>query len=83
MAVLAWGNTPDALLRKELTGCGYKSLESDPSTDLVLGIKELPGNYPVFVVVMIIYHYIERIWRILVTPNFSYSIYNNETILSR
>ena len=31
---------------------------------------ELPGNYPVFTVVMVIYHYVERIWRILVTPVF-------------
>ena len=23
---------------------------------------ELPGNYPVFTVVMAIYHYVERIW---------------------
>ena len=38
---------------------------------------ELPGNYPVFTVVMAIYHYVERIWRILVTPNFLYSIYND------
>ena len=27
---------------------------------------------------MVIYHYIERILRILVTPNFSYNIYDNE-----
>ena len=32
--------------------------------------RELPGNYPVFTVVMVIYHYVERIWRILVTPIF-------------
>ena len=38
---------------------------------------ELPGNYPVFTVAMVIYHYVERIWRILVTPNFLYNIYNN------
>ena len=31
---------------------------------------ELPGNYPGFTVVMLIYHYVERIWRILVTPIF-------------
>ena len=30
---------------------------------------ELPVNYPVFTVVMVIYHYVERIWRILVTLN--------------
>ena len=38
---------------------------------------ELPGNYPVFTVVMVIYHYIERIWRILVTPVFKYNIYDH------
>ena len=37
---------------------------------------ELPGNYPVFTVVMVIYHYVERIWIILVTPFFKYNIYN-------
>ena len=31
---------------------------------------ELPDNYPVFVMVMVIYHYVERIWIILITPNF-------------
>ena len=40
-------------------------------------IWELPGNYPVFPVVMVIYHYVERIWRILVTNNFLYNIYNH------
>ena len=43
---------------------------------------ELLGNYHVFAVVMVIYHYIERIWRILVTLHFSYNIYDNEKILS-
>ena len=33
-------------------------------------IWELPDNYPVFTVVMIIYCYVKRIRRILVTPNF-------------
>ena len=37
---------------------------------------EIPDNYPVFNVVMVSYHYVERIWRILVTPNFLYNIYN-------
>ena len=32
---------------------------------------ELLCNYPVFTVVMVIYHYLERIWIIIVTPNFS------------
>ena len=31
---------------------------------------ELPGNLPVFAEVMVIYHYVERIRRTLVTPNF-------------
>ena len=35
---------------------------------------ELPGNYPDFTVVMVIYHYDERIWRVLVTPNYLYNI---------
>ena len=33
-----------------------------------------PFNYPVFTVVLVIYHYVERIWRILVTPIFVYNI---------
>ena len=45
-------------------------------------IRELPGNYPVFTVVMAIYHYVKIIWRILLTPNFSYNIYNNEKYYS-
>ena len=32
---------------------------------------ELPGNYPFFTVVMVIYHYVERIWIILVAPIFN------------
>ena len=38
---------------------------------------ELPGNYPVFNVVMVIYHYVERIWRILVAPVFLNNIYDH------
>ena len=38
---------------------------------------ELPGNCPVFTVVMVIYNYIERIWRILVTPIYIYNIYDH------
>ena len=41
---------------------------------------ELTGNYPVFGVVMVIYHYVQRIWRILVTPDFLYNIYEHEKI---
>ena len=41
-------------------------------------IWELPGNYPVFSVVMVIYHYVERIWRILVTPILIYNIYDHQ-----
>ena len=39
---------------------------------------ELLVNYPVLVVLMIIYHYVEIIWRVLVTPNILYNIYNHE-----
>ena len=28
---------------------------------------ELPGNYPVFTMVMVVYHYV---WRIIITPDF-------------
>ena len=38
---------------------------------------ELPGNYPIFTVVKVIYHYVDRIWRILVTPIFLYNIYDH------
>ena len=44
---------------------------------------ELLGNYPVFTVVMVIYHYVERTWRILVTPDFLYNTYDHEKTLSR
>ena len=30
---------------------------------------ELPTNYPVFTVLMVMYHYVDILWRILVTPN--------------
>ena len=39
---------------------------------------ELQGNHPVFPVVMVIYHYVERICRIIVTPDFLYNIYDHE-----
>ena len=39
---------------------------------------ELPGNYSVFTMVMVIYYYFERIWRVLVTPDFVYNIYDHE-----
>ena len=39
---------------------------------------ELPGNYPVLTVVMVIYYYVERTWRIIVAPEFLYNIYNHE-----
>ena len=39
---------------------------------------ELLGNYPVFTTVMVIYHYVERIWIIVVTPNISYNIYDHD-----
>ena len=42
---------------------------------------ELPVNYPIFTVGMVTYHYVERIWRILVTPNVLYNIYDHEKIL--
>ena len=35
---------------------------------------ELPGNYPVLTMVMLIYYYVERIWIILVAPNLLYNI---------
>ena len=38
---------------------------------------ELPGNYPDLTMVIVIYHNIERIWRILVTPVFLYNIYDH------
>ena len=39
---------------------------------------ELPGDYPIFTVLMVIYHCVERIWKILITPNFLYNIYDDE-----
>ena len=39
---------------------------------------ELPGNYPNFTMLMVIYHYVERIWRIIITPNFLRSILDHE-----
>ena len=28
--------------------------------------------------VMVIFHYVERIWRVLINPDFSSSVYDNE-----
>ena len=42
---------------------------------------KLPGNYPVFTVVMVICHYVERTWIILITPNFWYNIYDHGKII--
>ena len=39
---------------------------------------ELPGNYPVFAMVMLIYHYVERIREFSLPPIFSYNINDNE-----
>ena len=39
---------------------------------------ELLGDYHVFTVVMVVYHYVDRIWIILVTPNFLHNIYDRE-----
>ena len=41
---------------------------------------DLRGNYPVLAMEMVIYHYVERIWIILVTPIFciTYTIMNKQ-----
>ena len=44
---------------------------------------ELLVNYPVFILVMVIYHYVEIIWRILVTQVFLYNICDNEKMYPR
>ena len=44
---------------------------------------EFLGTYSVFTVVMVIYHYFERILKIVVTANFLYNIYNHKNILSK
>ena len=46
-------------------------------------IWELPGNYLAFTVVMVIYHYVEKTWRILIAPIFWYDKYDHEKTLSR
>ena len=60
---------------------GERRAENIAATIATEGIEyhrwELPGNYPVFTVVMVIYHYVERFWRILVTPVFKYNIYDH------
>ena len=66
-------------------GYSYLVLRSKPMVPRVrpliaIGYKhiwELPGNYPVFYVVMEIYHYVEITWRILVTPVCLYNIYDH------
>ena len=48
-------------------GFGLEFLDSVRDGD---HIRELPGNYPVLTAVMVICNHVERIWRIIVTPNF-------------
>ena len=43
--------------------------------------QELRGNSPVFIMVIVIYRYIEIIWIIFVISIFSYNIDNNENIV--
>ena len=40
--------------------------------------RKLLGNWPIFTVVMLIYHYVERIWKNIITPLFciTYTIVN-------
>ena len=65
-------------------GYAAVSLKHTPKASAGPGHRwELLGNYPVFTVVMLIYHYVERTWRILVTPDFLYNIYDHEKTLSR
>ena len=40
---------------------------------------ELLGCYHVFTMVMVIYHYVEKIWIILITPNF-FNLYYHKKI---
>ena len=44
--------------------------------------RELPVNYPVFTMVIIIHLYVERIWITIFAPKFLYNIYDNEKKLS-
>ena len=43
---------------------------------------ELPGKWPVFYIVIVIYHYVDIIGEFLFPPIFN-NIYDNEKILSR
>ena len=60
----------------ELEEDAYQYIVEQVAANIKMGLTsqihrwELPGNYPVSIVVMVIYHYVERIWIILVTPNF-------------
>ena len=60
----------------------WTSYKESPYTGISVSsthhIYEFPDNYPVFTVVVVIYHYVERIWIILVNPNFLYNIYDHE-----
>ena len=63
---------------------GYLYENTPTATILRFNVEhrwELLGNKPISTVVMAIYHYVERIWRILVTHNFSYNINDNENII--
>ena len=75
---------PPLQRRYPLPPPGHSGAESPPCRWLVVAYDpqshrwELPGSYPVFDVVMVIYHWFERIWRIIVTPDVSHNIYDHE-----
>ena len=52
----------DYLIVASSSGCSSEAPEEH--------IWELLGNSPVFTALMVIYHYVERTWRIIVNPNF-------------
>ena len=69
----------DEIIRVTLEEMGHPQYANPMHTDNSTAEHrwELPGNYPVFTVVMVIYHYVERIWRILVTTILLYNIYDH------
>ena len=56
---------------REYMGTGSRSAVANHGWELIV-------NYPAFTMVMVIYHYVERILRIIVAPYFSYNMYDHE-----
>ena len=60
-SVLTGSTRPESTLKKKAQSIAFHFIREGCAADEWRHRWELPGNYPVFTVVMLIYHYVERI----------------------